>query len=330
MSKPASSTGYFKFLNQEHSAFLTCNPIHIRFGRLSYYRLLEKLTNDRHIGDAGEGELVVELVEHHRPPDPSDVIVLHSARLTYHTDCFVFSAVEGDFNRAALAFMQSGPNAYDAALRIQDMPTLIDLISAGTINGRLLVDMFAITAGPVRYAAKRTLQVTQDIEIEGGDPYLKDAVYSGQQEYRIVLTPREKFHECDFITIELPNAPSPFQVVEGVPSTRESDTPSTPSADKIAVAINDVLNEWREAWSASTLRIHEHYARLRNPHVIFPYREIGFEPFKPRLGQLYWQARWLWPDSDLDWLFLNKSSSPDTMIAAMERYVANLTAPNGA
>jgi hypothetical protein len=316
--------GHFKFLNREHAFFLIESPMQLRFGRLAFYRLLEKLTNDRNIGDAGEGELIVECVGNHRAPDPTDVVILHSTRLVYQADCFVFSAVEGDFDPAARSLLQSGPNAYDTALRILDIQQLVTLIASSTINGQSVDDNFEISSGPVRYAAKDVLQLTANTEINGGDPYLKDTLYQRQQEYRIVLTPRAPYPACDFVVVKMPDGPSLFEAIDGIPHTRDFAAMPFLSGSDAARVITELLSDWRTAWSDSPNRIAEHYTRLRNPNRQFRYKEIVFEPFLDRLGQVYWQVRERWQGPIMDKIFLNASPSTDEVVGNFERYASLL------
>jgi hypothetical protein len=205
---------YFKFLQTRHLE-TTLNG-NFLFRRLSYYRLLEAATKNKHIGDMNEGRAVTKIDL--QPNDGNDdfrknlhligiQVANNKARINGISnrtiDCFAFCVSKGTLNRlkAAMCFQPEPEYAYDACIRIvslQELATAIWETGFHHPSGRRISDLFyPPSVGTVTYGDSNASDRNNQ-NIAMASPFFKMNRYEYQSEARIVLFPKTEVAGLDF------------------------------------------------------------------------------------------------------------------------------------
>ena len=254
---------FYKFLDKQYVAGTAAGRL--KFGRLRYYQLLEIVTGDQWIGDRKEGLAKTTVNATLRADDPNDAALIERAesaglfrlepgRKTQVTmkdvtlynvvDCFVFCVSNGDL--AILTTEMTAPErkkyAYDGCIHLVDPAEIAKRIwERGTVDGQPVSTNFeGVRFGPVTYEWKESEFTSAPVG--KGDPFLKDAIYSPQREWRFVLFPRAAipkdsvFVECESISDLL------------VPISLSLSTPTQAPSEFDGVSDGVILGEFTELW----------------------------------------------------------------------------------
>lgn len=215
----------YKFLNQKDVHFWIEGSVQIK--PLSYYRSMEGedwirdqeenqsrfVTDDLYIGssDFGHGKILADRLEKTGffivPPGTHNVRLIGMQLANVANDVYVLCFAQGPLGSAKEAMCQTAPieYRYDACLHFPKPRELLKRIfDKGRVNGRPIQELFS------RWDYGAVIYTKRPSKIEEEDPvhftaYHKPARFSTQQEFRVVLAPREPI--TDVLTIEFQPRP---------------------------------------------------------------------------------------------------------------------------
>lgn len=214
----------YKFLDQKDVHFWLDGSVQIK--PLSYYRSMEGedwirdqeenqsrfVTDDLYIGssDFGRGKLLADRLTKIGfivPPGTHNVRLTGMQFANTSPDVYVLCFAQGPLRSAKEAMCQTAPieYRYDACLHFSKPRQLFSRIfDKGQIGGRPIQELFS------RWGYGAVIYTKRPSKIEEEDPvnftaYHKPARFSSQQEFRVVLAPREPI--TDVLTIEFQPRP---------------------------------------------------------------------------------------------------------------------------
>lgn len=317
-----------KFLHWQHAATFASGRL--RFGRLGYYRLMERIFDDEWIGDMHEGisvtrfddvwisrtdqssrQRIAKLGIDIGEESTARIVCTRSIRMV---DTFVLSLCFGypsEFE-SQMCSQEDGRPGYDTLVLLTDVNSIVDslLTSAHIESIGLIRDHFShVAAGRVTYA-------DNELEFSGGhdaiaSSFLKRPKYAGQKEFRIVLTPKAPITP-DHVIVEL-GRPVDGQVIQLRPPLFAHPENPRESLDIAKIVLSDSVDQLR------TLR-----RQALSDEV-----DVFERQHRRNIGRSYWTLREAGHRSpDLDHLlsvpYFNGGSLTG-IIFSLERYVNSLS-----
>jgi hypothetical protein len=249
--------GLYKFMHWADRSKVEAGSL--RFGRIRYYRLLEVMTDDSHIGDRREG-ISTNIVPPMSltPSSPPEILerlsgiigfgpgatgssITISGGMTIYdqTDGYVFSMAEGRLPDlvSSMCSADRASYAYDGCVEVLDRSKLMSLVSDASIVESKVSDYFTVTIDKVQYTDAVGDQISQPML---PSLFRKSCAYSYQSEIRIALQPKASLPESlvkDALYLQINPA--------GLFLTHEIDVPARSKAPRPEVNLEEALEVLR-------------------------------------------------------------------------------------
>lgn len=336
------SDNFFKFIYREHAPSYAGDTPTLWFGRLKYYRLLERLTGDDRIGDLYEGTALTHVDRiTSDDADQSQHEILRRAgaidigglgntvenfTVINEVDAFVFCLSYDEFEAAADVFARQDDDSYDAALKISDIGALTDEICAGTVSGTPVTELFDIYVREVHYDREEIYDLNLTMRVESGDPFRKRNLYAGQKEFRFALIPKAEIADCDHIQLQLrKDASRLFEPIEVRGSSRIEREIDTPSLDDLKAHLRELLIDWDAIDAVNRMKMHHLLGKQDELLQVLAEHKTRFRKYSSEMIKLYYHLRRHHRDNSLDSMIVHNDDN--TVLAMLfERYLRRLDA----